>query len=76
MHSDKLDLYGGVNIGSGFAALFYDGPGNENSSDLVALLFIGPQVGVRYYFSDSFGVNAEVGYGKSWVNAGIVFKID
>lgn len=31
-------------------------------------------VGVRYYFSDSFGVGAEAGYGFTYISAGITFK--
>ena len=30
--------------------------------------------GVRYYFSDSFGVGAEAGYGFTYLSAGITFK--
>ena len=30
--------------------------------------------GVRYYFSDSFGVSAEAGYGLTYLSAGITFK--
>ena len=31
-------------------------------------------VGARYYFSDSFGVGAEAGYGFTYLSAGITFK--
>lgn len=71
MHARELDMYGGLNIGTGFAVMsktYSDG------SDVLAIMFIGPQLGVRYYFNDFFGVNAEVGYGKSWINAGVVLK--
>ncbi len=71
MHSGKLDVYGGASIGSGIAILSYGG-----GSDGLALLFVGPHVGARYYFNDVFGVNAEMGYGKVLINGGIVLKID
>lgn len=71
MHSSKLDVYGGASFGSGVAILSYDG-----GSDALALLFVGPHIGARYYFNDVFGVNAEMGYGKIFINGGIVLKID
>ena len=69
LRGDKLDLYVGLSLGSGFATFFGEG---ENYN--FALLFIGPHVGVRYYFTDNIGVMGEFGYGKSWINAGVVIK--
>ncbi|MES2619955.1 MAG: hypothetical protein V4615_03815, partial [Bacteroidota bacterium] len=43
IHSDKLDVYGGLNIGSG-VAFFFDG-----GSTVVPIAFGGVQVGARYY---------------------------
>ncbi len=34
----------------------------------------GVYIGGRYYFSDSFGVMAEVGYGITFLNVGVAFK--
>lgn len=70
IHADKLDIYGGISIGSGVAFIF-----DPNDNHAAAIAFGGPHVGVRYYFTDKFGVNGEVGYGKSLVNAGLVFKL-
>ena len=70
IHADKLDVYAGVNVGSGIAAMFF-----STGTKIVPIFFAGPQVGVRYYFSKRVGVNGEVGFGKSWVNAGFVFKL-
>lgn len=72
IHSDKLDVYAGLNVGTGIAAIFW---GNGNGSAVRALAFGGFQAGARYYFTDKFGVNLEVGYGKSIVNGGMVFKL-
>lgn len=69
IHADKLDIYAGVNLGSGVA--FLTGP---NDNDLNVLLFGGFQTGARYFFTERFAVNLELGYGKSFVNAGIVLK--
>lgn len=71
IHSDKLDVYAGVNIGSGFAAVFRPYDNNR----VIPIVWGGVQAGARYYFTDKFGVNLEVGYGKSIVNGGIVFKL-
>jgi len=70
IHSDKLDVYAGLNIGSGVAIL-----PNSGSTDIAALFFVGPQVGARYFFTPNMAANLEVGYGKTWVNGGLTFKI-
>lgn len=70
IHGDKLDLYAGLNVGSGLAVGF---PANSNT--IGGLLFVGPQVGVKYFFKPKIGIYAEVGYGKSVFEAGISFKL-
>ncbi len=69
--ADKLDVYAGLNLGTGLGVLF---PGGGNT-DLAALVWGGPQVGVRYFFKEKIAVNGELGYGKTWVNAGFTFKL-
>lgn len=69
IHASELDIYFGLNAGSGVALL--NGP---YDNDIVPLAFGGFQTGVRYFFSERFGINAEVGYGKSLVNVGITLK--
>jgi len=60
--ADKLDTYAGIVTG-------------YSISDLASYgLDWGGFVGLRYYFSDSFGVNAEAGYGVTWLRGGISFK--
>lgn len=71
IHADKLDIYGGVNIGSGIAAIFFE----NNDPTVVPIIFGGPQVGIRYYFTPNVAVNGELGYGKTWINAGLSFKL-
>jgi outer membrane immunogenic protein len=71
IHGDKLDIYAGLNVGSGVAFLHAPSYG-EN--DIAVLLFGGFQTGARYFFTERFGVNLEVGYGKSFINAGITLK--
>ncbi len=69
IHADKLDIYAGVNVGSGVAVQFW---GSENQ--IVPLAWGGVQVGARYYFTDKVGVNVELGYPKL-VHGGVVFKL-
>jgi hypothetical protein len=71
IHADKLDVYAGINLGAGLAI----GTGYFGGSSLGAAVIVGPQVGARYYFTDKFGVNAEVGFGKSFLSAGVTFKL-
>ena len=70
IHADKLDIYAGANLGSGLAMIFYPG-----ATRIVPLAFGGPHVGVRYYFTKKVGVNGELGWGKSIINVGFVFKL-
>jgi len=56
----EYDIYGGLNIGF-YTLSSPDGyPGNKNSG-----LGLGLQIGARYYFNDSFGVNLELTGGNN-----------
>ncbi len=81
---DNLDTYAGFMMGlyinnhkcvykdaNGYTLLF-NHPHNHNVQkfNFAHSLFIG----ARYYFSDSFGVSAEAGYGFTYLSAGITFK--
>lgn len=71
IHADKLDIYAGVSIGSGLAVV---NPASSKPT-LLAIAYGGPHAGIRYYFTDKIAVNGEFGYGKTFANAGIVFKL-
>jgi hypothetical protein len=79
IRADRLDIYGGISIGSGFAAIYNNYRTPEgfvvHSMTTHALFFAGPQLGLRYFVTPTFGVNAEAGWGKSFVNAGFVFNV-
>ena len=75
IHADKLDIYAGANIGSGIAATFYRNSNNPDALRIIPIAFGGLHAGIRYYFKPKVGVNAEIGFGKSLVNAGFVFKL-
>jgi len=66
------DFYAGLNIG------FYvwDDP-DDYHGDNTSGLGLGAQVGMRYYFTDSFGVNLEFGGGNAFSGGklGLSFKL-
>lgn len=70
IHADKLDIYAGVNIGSGIGYDFY-------YDNLTVPIWGGVQVGARYWFSERVGVYAEVCpyTGKAFLNGGLTFKL-
>lgn len=71
LHADKLDIYGGLSVGSGFAVGFYD---NEDAR-VVPMAWGGLHAGIRWYFKPRVALNAEVGFGKSVANIGFSFKL-
>jgi hypothetical protein len=73
---DKLDTYAGTMIAFHAVSHKHDYPDNafdvssSHSSAAYASLF----AGAKYYFAPSVAGYAEVGYGVSWLTAGIAFK--
>jgi outer membrane immunogenic protein len=59
------DFYAGLNIGFYFWSSPTDYPGTGSSS-----VGLGAQVGGRYFFSDRFGLNLEVGGNSTWNSGG------
>jgi hypothetical protein len=76
--AEKLDTYAGLMLGynivnskaTGTWPALY-GDLSANSSAFIWSLYVGG----RYYFSDSFAVMAELGYGIAWLNIGVAFKL-
>lgn len=64
----KCDFYGGVKLGYETASVKAD----EKYSD--GDIFFAAQVGARYYFSDSWAINAELGYGLAVLGIGATYK--
>ena len=73
IHADKLDIYVGLSLGGGVA--IHPSDAYYPSTNLDGLFYIGPQVGAHYFFNDHIGINAEVGFGKTFVSAGVTFKL-
>ena len=58
---ENLDTYAGVNVGLGIGNDFWP--------------YVTAHVGARYYFTEKFGVNAEIGAGTGFnLSAGVSYK--
>lgn len=74
MNTDKLDLYGAVLLG--YTVSSYSGNDNITYADpYPSAVKIGIAGGARWYFTDKFAVNGEVGYGIAPLLLGITFKL-
>ena len=73
---DKLDLYGVVLLGAKIVTDKtygdYPGVGYSANSGGVAYDIV---AGARYFFTESFGVMAELGYGISWFKIGASLRL-
>lgn len=70
--SPQLEVYGGVALGVRRAGVSFDGsPGAgdyaASATDGYSALFVGG----RYYFGNSLGAFAELGYDQSWLKVGV-----
>lgn len=76
MNTDKLDLYGGAMLG--FVVSSYDDGNNLVTYDDAygSTIRFGILAGARWYFTDSFAANAEVGAaGVTPLLIGLTFKL-
>lgn len=71
LNTDKLDLYGGVMLGY-TASSYKDGANDYDPYPSAARA--GAFAGARWYFTDAFAVNGEVGYGLAPLVLGVTFK--
>lgn len=76
--TEKLDTYTGLMIGPNIviSSEFGDwGDGvNSNSASTSGLIYA-YYFGARYYFRDNLALMAELGYGISYLNLGVAFKL-
>lgn len=75
LHADKLDIYAGLDFGSGPGFAVPKSAYKAYGSDVGYMIYGGPHVGVKYYFNEKIGVYLEAGYGKSYLNGGVNFKL-
>ena len=72
---DQLDTYAGLALGIDLAGQKYIGDGTDPGiEEPSAAPFGGVYAGARWYFTDNFAVNAEVGWLISVLNLGVTFK--
>ncbi len=69
-----LDTYGGVSAGAAFYHYDYDNNGGPRSDFNDVFPVLGGFVGASYFFTPSFGVNAEAGFDITSLQAGVIFK--
>ncbi len=75
MHADKLDVYAGLSLGSGPAFAIAKKDYKAYGNDVGYMIFGGPHVGARFFPKEKMGFYLEAGYGKAYVNGGIVFNL-
>lgn len=71
--NDKLDFYGGLALGYRIAN--YSSPWSGYSNSYGSGLYIGPQIGARYYFKPNLAALAEAGYTATALKLGLTFKM-
>ena len=73
---DKFDPYAGIILGGNIEASKWKGDGADPDIDYAETTpFGGAYAGARWYFTDNFAVNAEVGWLISVLNVGVTFKL-
>lgn len=73
MNTDKLDLYGAALLG--YTVSSYSGDDTIYGNPYPSAVRFGVVGGARWYFTDMFSVNGEVGYGLAPLMLGISFKL-
>jgi len=76
--TDSKNLDGYVGVILGYNVVSVSTPSGYSGSTYTAAaggLFYGGVLGARYYFSPSFGIFGEVGYGISILTAGVTLKL-
>jgi hypothetical protein len=70
VQNDKIDAYAGVIIGYNIISSKYTGLVGSTVTPYGSKMLGGVFAGMRYFFNDHFGVNAELGYGVALLNVG------
>lgn len=69
----KLDLLAGLTLGYDVVSSKWKGPGEGFGASGSSVLW-GIHAGARYYFTEQFAANAEVGYGLGYLSIGVSYK--
>ncbi len=71
---DKLDAYGGIEVGWAFGKAHYIGPYSYINAPDGGAFVIDGFLGASYYFTPQFYANAETQPGYGWFKVGIGYK--
>lgn len=71
---DDLDLYAGLILGYNTASAKWDGKGSAPVAASDGAFLFGARAGARYYFTENFGANAEIGYGIGVLSVGVSYR--
>lgn len=71
---NKLDLFAGLTLGYDIVSAKWKGDGISVDGAEASGILWGLHAGARYYFNEKFGVNAELGYGLSYLSIGLSYK--
>jgi hypothetical protein len=72
---DGIDTYGRVMLGYNASSIDVDNSALEDLFPTYGGLLYGFFIGGRYHFTDHLGDFAEVGYGISWIQLGLTYKL-
>lgn len=73
--SSPLDLYGGVMLGYRIVSFKSDFDEDYYSNAYGSGMGLSGFIGSRYFFSENFGLFAELGYGVSYLTVGATMKL-
>lgn len=71
---EKLDTYTGLSLGYNIVSAKSDYKELGSYSAQGSEMYLGWYLGARYYFKETFGVMAELGYDIAYLNIGVAFK--
>lgn len=78
VNEDKFNVYAGARLGYVNLSLDYDadeiGDGIDDLDARGSGVLLGAHVGGRYFFTDAFAANAELGYGIAVLKIGVSYK--
>jgi hypothetical protein len=77
-NSENIDAYGGLTLGYDIVSSSWEAKdeGNHFGNDASSSYALwGLHVGAKYYFNPKVAAFAELGYGVSYITAGVAFKL-
>lgn len=74
LKESKFDPYAGVGLGYYIVSSSVDGPGASEASARGSALFLGLQLGARYFVKPNLAVQAQTGLGLGALSVGVTWK--